>query len=193
MVVFSESETSELLANCHPRDLRSHVILLRLTQKPGALFRRIFITHRKSGFNKLWLIRYSRRFTFKSAQKYIDLWEPVYANFGLAISWPYNQGFLSPRILCSFFVQVFQFLSGIFRDIHEWVVPSLGSIPGRNDFFGRQSNIISVLARAARQHQRDTKRIQTLKHQLNACLIPELPKLTEFSRMLSKIRTELAN
>jgi hypothetical protein len=39
MVVFGESETSEILANCHPRDLRSHVIILRLTHQSGAAFR----------------------------------------------------------------------------------------------------------------------------------------------------------
>jgi hypothetical protein len=47
------SETSEILANCHPRDLRSHLIILRLACKSGAIFRRLFVTPRKSGFNKL--------------------------------------------------------------------------------------------------------------------------------------------
>jgi hypothetical protein len=44
MVVFGESETSRILANCHPRDLRSHVIILRLVRKSGAVFRRLFVT-----------------------------------------------------------------------------------------------------------------------------------------------------
>jgi hypothetical protein len=69
MVVFGESETSEIVANYHQRDLRIHVIILRLAHKSGALFRRSFVTPRKSDFNKLWLIRYSRRFAFKRTQK----------------------------------------------------------------------------------------------------------------------------
>jgi hypothetical protein len=64
-----QSETRGILANCHPQDLRSHVIVLRLAHKSGAVFRRLFLTPWKNGFNKLWVIRYSRRFAFKSTQK----------------------------------------------------------------------------------------------------------------------------
>jgi hypothetical protein len=47
MVVFGESETSNILANCYPRDLRSHVIILRLAHQAGAVFRGLFVTARK--------------------------------------------------------------------------------------------------------------------------------------------------
>jgi hypothetical protein len=50
---FGESETSEILANYPPGDLRSHVIILRLAHKSGVVFRRLFVTHRKRGSNKL--------------------------------------------------------------------------------------------------------------------------------------------
>jgi hypothetical protein len=59
MAVFGESETSEILANYHPRDSRSHVITLRLAHKVGAVFRKLFVTLRKSGFNKLLLTLFS--------------------------------------------------------------------------------------------------------------------------------------
>jgi hypothetical protein len=69
MIGFGESETREILANCDPRDLRSHVIILRFTHKLDVVFRRLFVTSRKSDLNKFWLIHYSRHFTFKSTQK----------------------------------------------------------------------------------------------------------------------------
>jgi hypothetical protein len=99
MVVFGESETSEILANCHPRDLRSHVIVLTLAHNSGAVFRRWFMTSRKGGFNKLWFIRYSRRFAFKRTQKCTWLMRTSLSSPSRCqILWPFKKIWLHRRI-----------------------------------------------------------------------------------------------
>jgi hypothetical protein len=53
MVVFGESEMSEILDNCNPRDLRSYVIILTRDDKLGGVFKKLFVIPRKSGFDEL--------------------------------------------------------------------------------------------------------------------------------------------